>query len=154
MALTVYVVNGEADIFAAPVQALVNPVNILGIMGKGLALEFKDKYPKASAHYTAACKRADFQIGTVCSFVENGQAVIHFPTKTTPHKPSEYRYIQLGMIALVDEMHRLNISRIAIPALGCGLGGLAWVRVKGIILTALGSATWDADTTVYLFPPK
>lgn len=154
MPLTVYIVNGEADMFLAPVQALVNPVNILGIMGKGLALEFKSRFPKSSAHYTAACKRANFQIGTVCSFAENGQTVIHLPTKTVPQKPSEYKHVQLGMIALVDEMHRLNITSIAIPALGCGLGGLEWDKVKQIVLTAFSSTTWPNGTVVYLFPPK
>ncbi len=141
------------DIFASGAEALVNPVNTVGVMGKGLALEFKKRFPDAAKEYFQACAQTEnkLEVGNVLVSITGPgpQIIIHFPTKTDWRKPSQLHYIDSGMVMLWDAIRRHNIRSIAIPALGCGLGGLQWKYVRELILGYLV----NMDITLYLYPP-
>jgi O-acetyl-ADP-ribose deacetylase (regulator of RNase III) len=117
------------------VDALVNPVNTVGTMGKGLALQFKQNFPDAFPPYQKACKNGLLEIGQVLVVPRTSppRFVIHFPTKKHWRSQSQLSYISQGLDALVHSMDEHNIQSIALPALGCGLGGLAWPEVRSLI---------------------
>ena len=122
------------DIFNSNVQALVNPVNTVGVMGKGLALQFKKKYPDNFKEYAKACKNGELTIGKMFVYTENQlnnkKIIINFPTKISWREKNKLEYIIEGLKNLYVTVKRLNIYSIAIPPLGCGLGGLLWEDVK------------------------
>lgn len=136
-------------------QALVNTVNTDGIMGKGIALQFKNQFPNNYKEYVKACKDGAISIGKLFIFEEdtllNGKKIIiNFPTKTTWRKPSEYSYIELGLRDLVLIIKKYNIKSIAIPPLGAGNGGLDWNIVKELLLNHLE----DLDCEIYVYEPN
>jgi O-acetyl-ADP-ribose deacetylase (regulator of RNase III) len=139
------------DLFASDAQALVNPVNTVGVMGKGLALEFKKRYPNAAKEYFLACARKEhrLEVGIVLVCREGAQFVIHFPTKIDWRAPSRIGYIDAGLYDLCLAIQTHSIKSIAIPALGCGLGGLPWEDVRNLIVGYLAIF----DITVYIYPP-
>lgn len=144
--------HGVGNLLQAEVEALVNPVNCDGVMGKGLALQFKRMFPDVFRAYRAACQRSEVNIGRM-HVVERATAprfVINFPTKDTWRKPSAIEYISAGMRDLVAQIVTHNIQSIAIPPLGCGLGGLAWKAVQPIIQRAFAP---HANVRVLLFAP-
>ncbi len=116
-------------------SALVNTVNTQGVMGKGIALQFKNEYPENFKIYQEACKNKTFNIGdlllTEGTSLHGGQkTIINFPTKSNWRMPSEYAFIEAGLSALVKVIKENNIKSIAIPPLGAGNGGLDWQKVK------------------------
>lgn len=118
--------------------ALVNTVNTAGVMGKGIALQFKNEFPYNFSVYHTACKTKRLQIGTLLpvkdySLLLGERLIINFPTKTHWQLPSEYSYIEQGLIELAKLINEQNIEEIAVPALGCGNGGLDWYIVKKMI---------------------
>lgn len=126
------------NILDSDAQALVNTVNTIGVMGKGIALQFKKAYPNNYKAYEKASQNAEIAVGkmfiTIDSNVSTGEKVIiNFPTKTDWRKPSEYKYIEDGLDNLVKVITTNQISSIAIPPLGAGNGGLKWEKVKKII---------------------
>jgi O-acetyl-ADP-ribose deacetylase (regulator of RNase III) len=126
----------QGDILQADAEALVNTVNCVGVMGRGIALHFKSAYPANFKAYAAACKRGDVQPGRM--FVhDTGQLaprwIINFPTKRHWRAKSRIEDIEAGMDALVNEITARGIGSIAIPPLGSGLGGLAWRDVRPVI---------------------
>ncbi|HEU4326271.1 MAG TPA: macro domain-containing protein [Roseiflexaceae bacterium] len=129
------------DLLQADVEALVNPVNCVGVMGRGLALAFKRAYPEIFRAYAAACKRGEVQPGRM--FVVERDAppgpsyIIHFPTKRDWRANSRLEDIDAGLLALAEEIRRRAIGSVALPALGCGLGGLDWQTVRPRIEAAL-----------------
>jgi O-acetyl-ADP-ribose deacetylase (regulator of RNase III) len=130
----------QGDILQADAEALVNTVNCVGVMGRGIALRFKNAYPANFKAYAAACKRGDVQPGRM--FVYDTELppprwIINFPTKRDWRGKSRIEDIEAGMCALVHEIRTRGISSIAIPPLGSGLGGLAWSDVRPIIGAAL-----------------
>lgn len=129
--------NSEVDFFnlksTSRRVAIVNTVNCVGVMGKGLALKFKQHYPANYKAYRKACQTNQLRIGNVFSFDENGLTIINFPTKSHWRTPSEYDFIESGLISLGKELLSLGIEAIAIPKLGCGLGGLSWAKVSKMI---------------------
>lgn len=129
----------KKDIFTSEMQALVNPVNCVGVMGAGLALQFKHRYPQNFIEYKNCCDQNLLKIGTCLTTFENGKYIINFPTKLHWKDPSEYRYIQLGLKALVRHIKHYNIASIAVPKLGAGLGGLQGSMVEQMIVHALSS---------------
>lgn len=144
----------DGDLFTSGAEALVNPVNTVGVSGKGLALEFKKRFPKAVEKYEAVCKLKAFDVGNVLVCTEEGESpkyVIHFPTKEHWKRPSRTLYIDSGLLALWRAIDHHKIRSIAIPALGCGLGGLKWENVRFLIVEYLKAVD---DLTVYLYPPK
>jgi O-acetyl-ADP-ribose deacetylase (regulator of RNase III) len=133
-------------------QALVNTVNTVGVMGKGIALQFKKQYPTNYKKYAKACKEQQVQIGQLFvteeeTILYGKQIIINFPTKEHWRKPSQYSYIEEGLKALVTLIEKRKINSIAIPPLGAGNGGLEWPKVKALMeqyLTGL-----QADIIIY-----
>lgn len=136
------------NILDSEVEALVNTVNTDGIMGKGIALQFKKAFPTNFKLYQQACKDKIVDIGklfiTKDSNITSGtKYIINFPTKQSWRKPSEYSFIESGLDDLLRVLQVNNIKSIAIPPLGAGNGGLEWERVKNIIERKLSNSNID-----------
>ena len=129
------------DIFAEDVEALVNSVNCVGIMGRGIALQFKKAFPKNFKAYADACKLNEVQPGRMFVFetgeLANPRYIINFPTKRHWRDKSRMEDIESGLKALASEIRQRNIRSIAIPPLGSSLGGLSWPDVRPRITEAL-----------------
>lgn len=142
----------KGNLLAAPVEALVNTVNTIGVMGKGIALQFKERFPENRLAYERACKAGQVVIGKMLVVKEHTTAgdkiIINFPTKTEWFKKSQYSFIEAGLKDLVRVIQELNIKSIAIPPLGCGNGGLRWDKVKAMIENHLGSLP-DIEILIY-----
>ena len=142
------------DMFASDADALVNTVNLNGVMGKGIALQFKKQFPANFLTYKEACANKSIGIGRLLSTreVHNGKyiTVINFPTKTNWRKPSEYSYIEAGLKDLRNVITSSGIQSIAIPPLGAGNGGLLWDSVKRLIEHHLSDMTAD----IYVYEPS
>lgn len=142
------------DILACEADALVNTVNCVGVMGRGIALQFKRAYPANFKAYEAACRQAAVQPGRLFVF-ETGQLaaprfIINFPTKRHWRGPSRMEDIDAGLVDLVRVIRDREIRSIAIPPLGSGLGGLDWNEVRPRIEQALAPLQ---DVHVLLFGP-
>jgi O-acetyl-ADP-ribose deacetylase (regulator of RNase III) len=127
------------NLFDADVEAMVNAVNTVGVMGKGIALQFRKQFPEIIPFYESACGDGSLVVGRVQTIrlsVLPGTAgpnyVINFPTKKHWKDDSKIEYIETGLKSLYAEIEKHGITSIAVPPLGCGLGGLRWadVRVK------------------------
>jgi O-acetyl-ADP-ribose deacetylase (regulator of RNase III) len=143
------------DLLRERVDAIVNTVNTVGVMGKGIALQFKRKWPANAKAYEAACKRGEVVPGKMFVF-DNGQLaepkfIINFPTKRDWRQPSRLADIDAGLEDLVLQVRKLHIRSIAIPPLGCGNGGLNWSAVGPRIRAAF---TALPDVEVHLFEPS
>ena len=130
------------NIIAADVDALVNPVNCIGAMGKGLALQFRRAYPGNYDAYVAACRAGDVRPGWMFTY-ETGKAegprlIVNFPTKRHWRDSSRIEDIEAGLRGLVWEIATKGIRSVALPAVGCGLGGLEWPDVSERIESTLG----------------
>jgi len=125
------------------VEALVNTVNCVGIMGKGVALQFKQAYPDNFKDYEKACKKKEVQLGRMHVFQTGSllypRYIINFPTKNHWRAKSELEDIKKGIEDLIKTIRELKIKSIAIPPLGCGLGGLNWQDVRQILINRLGN---------------
>lgn len=139
------------NIFDSQATALVNTVNLVGVMGKGVALQFKNRYPNNFKAYVKACKHKEIEIGRLLVYREisafEDRYIINFPTKTDWRNPSEYVYIEQGLDDLVRVINQYSLKSVAIPPLGAGNGGLNWVKVKQLIEDKLKNV--DADIVVY-----
>jgi O-acetyl-ADP-ribose deacetylase (regulator of RNase III) len=142
------------DILAADAEALVNTVNCVGIMGRGIALQFRKAFPDNFKAYEAVCKRKELQPGKMFVFesgsLTNPLYIINFPTKRHWKGKSRLTDIDSGLKALVAEIRRLGIRSVAIPPLGCGQGGLDWADVRPRIEQALSEVP---EVRVLLFSP-
>ena len=122
------------NILEAETEALVNTVNCVGIMGKGIALQFKQAHPDNYAQYVRACEAGEVQPGrmliTQTGSILPPHYIINFPTKRHWRDKSRLEDIDAGLEALKADIRRLGIRSIAIPPLGCGSGGLAWSEVR------------------------
>lgn len=127
----------QGNIFDAETDSFVNPVNCAGVMGKGLALEFKKRFPTNFSVYKEECSHSRLFPGKVFSFNENGKTIFNFPTKDHWKENSNYKDIERGLNSLVVEILRSEVKSVAIPALGCGLGGLDFGKVSILIQRAL-----------------
>ncbi|MEO5336630.1 MAG: macro domain-containing protein [Magnetospirillum sp. WYHS-4] len=140
------------DILAADVEALVNTVNCVGIMGRGIALQFKNAFPANFHAYELACQQGGVQPGRMFVFetrtLTNPRFIINFPTKRHWRGKSRMEDIKAGLAALVEEIHARGIRSIAIPPLGSGLGGLKWVDVRPRIKEALQGIN-DLEVVIY-----
>jgi len=141
------------NILDTKAYAIVNPVNLVGVMGKGLALAIKERYPANFDAYAKACERGHIGIGKLFCYEEadlhGKRLIINFPTKRHWRNPSEYNYIASGLNALKKTIIAKDTPSIAIPALGCGNGGLDWERVKSFIEYWLK----DLEAEIYVYPP-
>lgn len=142
------------DILAADAEVLVNTVNCVGIMGRGIALQFRKAFPDNFKAYETVCKRGELQPGHMFTFdtgsLTNPRYIINFPTKRHWKGKSQLADIESGLKALVTEIRLLGIRSIAIPPLGCGQGGLDWAEVRPRIERALEAVP---DVRVLLFSP-
>jgi len=131
----------QGNLLEAPVEAVVNTVNTVGVMGKGIALMFKEKFPENTKAYVAACKAGEVRVGRM--FVTPGEVlggprwVINFPTKQNWRNPTKLEWVETGLAALKDEIVHRDIRSLAVPPLGCGNGGLDWSVVRPMIEESL-----------------
>lgn len=143
------------DILHADVEALVNTVNCVGIMGRGIALQFKNNFPGNFKAYEAACAREEVQPGKMFVYetrtLTNPRFIINFPTKRHWRGKSRMEDIEAGLKALVHEIRDRHIRSIAIPPLGSGLGGLNWQEVRPRIVEALRGLN---DLHVIIYEPN
>jgi O-acetyl-ADP-ribose deacetylase (regulator of RNase III) len=140
------------DILESKAQALVNTVNTVGVMGKGIALQFKKAFPHNFKAYAEACNKGEIAIGKSLvvkdvSLNTGEKIIINFPTKKDWRKPSEYSFIAEGLDDLVNVLEEYQIRSIAIPPLGAGNGGLEWEKVKKMIDQKM--ANLDVEILVY-----
>lgn len=145
----------KGDLLVSEAQALVNTVNTVGVMGKGIALQFREAFPTNYRIYLDACLNKTLHVGEVlvtedANTLVGHKIIINFPTKTHWKMPSEYAYIEQGLVSLKREIINRNIRSIAIPPLGSHNGGLDWLMVKRMIEAALA----DLDCDVYLYEPS
>lgn len=142
----------QGNLFDAPVDALVNTVNTVGVMGKGIALMFKEAFPANFRAYEAACKAKDVHVGrmfvTENSTFEGPHWIINFPTKEHWRQPSRIEWIETGLKDLRDFIELKEIRSIALPPLGAGNGGLDWKEVKQEIIEKLSDLE-SVDVWVY-----
>ncbi len=145
----------KGDLLSADAEAYVNTVNTVGIMGKGIALQFKGRFPANYKAYRKASKAEEVQIGKMLVVreltVEKEVWIINFPTKVHWKSPSKLDYIRSGLEDLRRVILEKNIGSIAIPPLGCGLGGLNWPDVKHLIQQALGNMV---EVDIQVFEPN
>jgi O-acetyl-ADP-ribose deacetylase (regulator of RNase III) len=146
--------DAHGDLLSADVDALVNTVNTVGVMGKGIALQFKKRFPGNFKAYAAACKAGDVETGRMFVF-DAGQLVrprwiVNFPTKRHWKSTSRLEDIDAGLDDLAKVIAELGIRSIAVPPLGCGLGGLRWTDVKPLIEAKLAGV----DAEILVFGPE
>jgi O-acetyl-ADP-ribose deacetylase (regulator of RNase III) len=145
----------QGSLFDTDAEAWVNTVNTVGVMGKGIALQFKERFPRNFELYEAACKRGELRTGQLL-MTETGllgppRFIINFPTKAHWREKSRLSYIEEGMAALAQLVQQFHIQSIALPPLGCGNGGLDWKLVRPVIEAHLA----PLDTlNAYLFEPS
>ena len=144
----------RGDLFRADVEAIVNAVNCVGVMGKGIALQFKKTFPENFQQYKRACDAGTVQPGSMFIFDNRSRGtplyLINFPTKRHWRNASRLDDIRSGLAALVADVQRLGIKSIAIPALGCGCGGLDWGIIKPLISQSFAQMP---DVRVLVFEP-
>lgn len=145
----------RGNIFESDAEALVNTVNCVGVMGRGIAFQFKKIFPENFKAYEAACKRGALRPGQMFVFetgrLTNPKFIINFPTKRHWRGNSRLEDIDTGLVDLVNVIRNNGIRTIAIPPLGCGLGGLNWNEVRSRIERALAPLS---DLNVLLFEPN
>lgn len=145
----------KGNLFESTAQALVNTVNTVGVMGKGIALQFREAFPENYRIYRNVCLKKELNVGQMLVVTDSNpligiKTIINFPTKTHWRLPSEYSYIEQGLQSLRQEIAVRNIKSIAIPPLGSHNGGLDWHRVKPMVENALT----DLDCDVYIYEPS
>jgi len=133
----------QGNLLQAPVEALVNTVNEVGVMGKGIALMFREAFPENTRAYEEACRAKAVRVGQVLvtetSALIGPRWIINFPTKRHWRQPSRLEWIRRGLNDLVRVIRERNIRSIAVPPLGCGSGGLQWAQVRREIEAALAA---------------
>jgi O-acetyl-ADP-ribose deacetylase (regulator of RNase III) len=144
----------KGNLFNQSAEAIVNTVNCVGVMGKGIALQCKERYPEVYIEYRVACNKNLVRPGSMFVCETNSLLepyyIINFPTKRHWRENSRLEDIESGLIDLRKILCERNIQSVAIPPLGCGNGGLAWDIVKPLI----EKTTADLDLKVYLFEPS
>ncbi len=145
----------QGDLLSSQVEAIVNTVNTVGVMGKGIALQFKKAFPEMFKSYQRACKAKEVQPGRMFIYERSDmfgpQYIINFPTKRHWRNPSRIEDIRDGLKSLADDILRLGIKSIAIPPLGCGHGGLNWNDVYQMIQETLGKLE---NVKIIVYPPQ
>jgi O-acetyl-ADP-ribose deacetylase (regulator of RNase III) len=145
----------HGNLLTADSEALVNPVNTMGVMGKGLALQFARAFPEIMLPYVAACRSGTLRPGIV-QIIERdvlieSRYIINFPTKRNWRDKSRLSDVEAGLVDLVRVLRSRAIHSVALPALGCGLGGLDWREVRVRIEAAFAEIP---DVRLLLFAPE
>jgi O-acetyl-ADP-ribose deacetylase (regulator of RNase III) len=145
----------SGNLLEADVEALVNTVNCVGVMGKGIALQFRQAFPDNYRAYQKACRAHEVQPGRMFIVPTGSEAnpkyIVNFPTKRHFRDKSRLSDIEAGLAALVEDIRRLGIRSLALPPLGCGNGGLSWSDVGPLITGALAALP---EVDVHVFPPQ
>ncbi len=143
------------NLLSANAEALVNTVNTVGVMGKGIALQFKERFPENYKLYKAAAKSDELQIGSMFTVpthrMDGAKWIINFPTKKHWRHPSKLAYIEAGLDDLIYIIQKLKMQSIAIPPLGCGNGGLDWSVVKRLMAQKLSILE---GVQIYIYEPS
>lgn len=142
----------RGNIFESPATALVNTVNCVGIMGKGIAHQFARAYPSMHTAYIRDCKQGLVRLGQVRTYREAGKTIINFPTKGHWRAKSRLDDIKQGLVDLRNHLIADHVTSVAIPPLGCGNGGLEWADVRPLIESALDVPEL-AGTEIFVFEP-
>lgn len=138
------------DLFQSPAHVLVNTVNTVGVMGKGIAKTFKKIYPEMFKEYQQLCERKKITIGKLWLYKASHKWILNFPTKTTWRQPSRMEYIEKGLETFVASYAERGITSIAFPALGCGNGELNWDKqVRPLMAKYLRKL--PIDTFIYVY---
>jgi len=138
-------VNG--NLFDSEAQVLVNAVNTVGVMGKGIAKAFKDRYPEMFRQYRDLCKQERFDVGMLWIYKSPDKWILNFPTKKHWRSKSKLEYVESGLQKFVEIYESENIESVAFPQLGCGLGGLNWeTEVQPLMENYLS----DLPTDIYI----
>lgn len=144
----------KGNLLDACAEALVNTVNTVGVMGKGIALQFRETFPDNYKVYLDATKRGEVKIGsmlvTKTSNLNGVRFIINFPTKEHWRNPSRIEYIEKGLVSLRKTIQDISVQSIAVPPLGCGNGGLIWEEVRPLIEQYLG----DLPVEIILYEPN
>lgn len=148
------VIMCAGDIFRSKAQALVNPVDCTGAQGKGLALQFKRRFPLAASCFKDACQAGEIRIGNVFLVGNNdtNRTIVFFPTKRHWRMQSMVRDVAVGLADMRHRLREIDVRSVAIPALGCGEGGLEWGDVLPLINVTAEQMTRDG-IRVEIYPP-
>jgi O-acetyl-ADP-ribose deacetylase (regulator of RNase III) len=145
----------QGNLLQADAEALINTVNCVGVMGKGIALQFKQAFPENFKAYERACRHNEVQPGRMFTVPTghfyNPKFIINFPTKRHWKGTSRIEDIEAGLKSLIAEVKKLKIQSIAVPPLGCGNGGLDWQQVRPLIEAAFAQVP---DVRVLLYAPQ
>ena len=128
----------NTSLLSSNVQTVVNTVNTVGVMGKGLAAEFKARAPDMYKQYRILCDKNLFKVGQLWLWKKQPQWILNFPTKEHWKNPSRIEYIEAGLIKFVEKYEEQGIREISFPRLGCGNGGLNWDDVRPLMERHLG----------------
>jgi len=116
----------EGSLFLSPAQTLVNTVNTVGVMGRGIARDFRAIYPDMFARYQQKCEKGEFDVGQLMLYPTPNKLIVNFPTKRHWRSPSKIEYIEAGLQTFVNSYADFAITSVAFPQLGCGNGELPW----------------------------
>lgn len=139
----------EGNLFASKMQTIVNAVNCRGVMGKGIALKFKQQYPNMYQNYRSLCQQKRITLGHPHLWTESDPWILNFPTKDDWKNKSTLASIEDGLRYLAEHVRTWGITSLAIPALGCGEGGLNWDDVRPLIQKYLG----PLDIPIEIYAP-
>ncbi len=141
------------DLFQSPARVLVNAVNTVGVMGKGVAEEFKRCYPDMFAQYQALCDGGQFEVGQLWLYKTPHKWILNFPTKAHWRDPARLEYVEAGLQKFVDTYAEQGITSISFPLLGCGAGGLDWpTEVRPLMERYL--APLPINAYIHLYEPN
>lgn len=140
----------KGDLFKSKAEALVNPVNCEGVMGKGLAKAFKERWPEMYLSYQRACMRQELAPGGILLYSHSVPKIVLFATKGGWRLPSRIEYIEEGLLEMKRQLPTWLVASVAMPAVGCGLGGLDWPVVKRLIEKHLS----DVEARIEVYEPE
>lgn len=123
----------KGDIFTSPAKLIVNTVNTVGVMGKGVALEYKNRYPEMFRMYKELCDTKRLDVGKLALWKGESKWVLLFPTKKHWRNPSKLEYVESGLRKFADNWDSIGVNSVAFPRLGCGNGGLNWDEVRPLM---------------------
>jgi O-acetyl-ADP-ribose deacetylase (regulator of RNase III) len=144
------IINYNQDLFNSDAQTLVNTVNCVGIMGKGIAKEFRTRYPRMYEDYRLRCDKKELKIGEPYVWKDNNRWVLNFPTKLHYNDLSQLDWIEDGLKYFIEHYKDWGITSIAFPALGCNNGKLEWKDVLPLMKKQLGKIK---DINIEIYPP-
>ena len=134
----------KTDIFSSFCDSIVNPINCVGIMGAGLAFEFKKRFPSMYINYARACRNKEIEVGKIWVYsLPDNRHIFNFPTKNSWKESSRLEYITKGLYDLKEKYFQYELNSISLPALGCGLGGLDFSLVYNEIVKVLDDETMN-----------